>query len=437
MSTPQRDLSTMFPGYFQTTTKRDHYIDFGFPKQLTFQHFYQMYRRNGFATAAVDKTIGKTWQTNPSLQENDDADDVTKLEENIEKLFNKIRFWQNVAEADRRSLVGGYAGLIFRFADGKRFNEPVDMMSSGLAGLVEVIPAWSGQLVVSEWNEDETSENYGKPKMFMFVESSVSGSNTKRQFDCHPDRVFIWSKDGSTFGTSLLEPGYNDLITAEKVIGAGGEGFWKNAKSAPVLSVDKEATRAKMAAAMGVAEDKLAEAMDAQVTDWQQGFDAMLMLQGITAETISVSLPNPGEFVNVALQPFAASIGMPIKILVGMQTGERASQEDSDEWAVTNMSRRSNIVIPNVLKIVERFVEKGVMPAPKSEWSLSWDDLTESSMVEKIDRAGKMADINVKQIQSGEIEPAFTSAEIREIVGYEELATVAPRDEPPEPDPEP
>jgi|VirMetMinimDraft_7_1064189.scaffolds.fasta_scaffold15935_4 hypothetical protein len=419
--TVTRDLSSMFPGYFQTSTKRDHYIDFGFPKTLTFQHFYQMYRRNGFAKAAVNKTIGKTWQSNPYLQENDDADDVTPLEKNFDAFFERLRFWQVLAESDRRSLVGKYAGVIFRFADGKRFNEPVDRVMSGLNGLVEIIPAWEGQLIVSEWDQDETSLNYGKPTMFMFIESSVSGSNQTRQFDCHPDRVFVWSEDGSTFGASMLESGYNDLITAEKVIGAGGEGFWKNAKSAPVLSVDKDATREKMAAAMGVSADGLAQAMDDQVSDWQQGFDAMLMLQGITAETISVTLPTPGEFVNVALQPFAASIGMPLKILVGMQTGERASQEDSDEWAVTNMSRRSNVVKPNIMKIVERLVEVGVFPEAGDEYSIEWDDLTESSMQEKIDRAGKMADINVKQTQSGGIEPVFTEAEIRETIGFDPL----------------
>jgi uncharacterized protein len=135
--TVTRDLSSMFPGYFQTSTKRDHYIDFGFPKNLTFQHFYQMYRRNGFAKAAVNKTVGKTWQSNPYIQENDNAEDVTPLEKLIVKRFEKIRFWQVLAEADRRSLVGKYAGVIFRFADGKRFNEPVDRITSGLDGQTE------------------------------------------------------------------------------------------------------------------------------------------------------------------------------------------------------------------------------------------------------------------------------------------------------------
>jgi uncharacterized protein len=429
MATLTRDLSTMFPGYYQTSTKRDHYVDFGFPKTLSFDHFYALYKRNGFARAAVKKTAGKTWQEKPSLQENEDASDVTTSEKIVAKRLQKLRFWQVLAEADKRSMVGGYAGVIFRFADGLPFNQPVGRMAAGLESLVEVIPAWSGQLIVSEFNQDQTSTEYGKPLMYLFIESAVGKQEQQRQFEVHPDRVFIWSEDGTTFCDSMLEPGYNDLVTAEKVIGSGGEGFWKTAKASPILEVDKDAKRESMAQAMGVPSDKLAEAMDDQIKDWQQGFDAMLMLQGITAKPTSVSLSDPSPFVNVALQPFAASIGMPIKILVGMQTGERASQEDSDEWNQTNMSRRSNLAIPNIMAIVERLVEKGVIPPARQEWALDWQDLTESTMEEKIDRAGKMSDINVKQTQSGGVEPVFTEDEIRETIGFkprEDVVTDAP-----------
>ena len=415
-----RRLDTMFPGYFQTTTKRNHYIDFGYPETISFDQFWQMYQRNGIARAAVEKTVLKTWQDLPKLQEDDDADNITPVEQEIIDRFTDLRLWQKIAEADRRSLVGKYAGLILRFADSKRMNEPVDTVPGGLEGLVEVIPAWEGQIEVAEWDTDELSETYGQPKMFSFKESGVGGdSNKQRQFELHPDRVLIWSADATVHGESSLSPGYNDLITIEKVIGAGGEGFWKNAKSAPILQIDKDAQISAMAQAMGVAPDELADKMDAQVTDWQKGFDALLMLQGMEAKTLGVTLPQPLEFVNVALQSFAASIGIPLKILVGSQTGERASTEDAREWAQTIMSRRENSVVPNIMALVGRLVEYRIL-ADKT-WTLYWPDLTESSITEKIERADKMADINAKNVQSGSQELVFTEDEIRETVGYEPL----------------
>lgn len=412
-----RRLETMFPGYFPEA-KHNHYRDFGYPDTLRFEQFFAMYNRNGLARAGVDKTILKTWQTYPWLQEKEDSNSESQIEKDIRQRFDDLRLWQKLAEADRRSLVGCYSGLILRFADSKPFREPVDQVSGGLEGLVEVIPAWEGQLKVAEWVTDETSEDYGQPKMFQFNEAAVGNDENKvRQFDVHPDRVIIWSKDGTVHNRSFLEPGYNDLMTMEKVSGAGGEGFWKNAKSAPVLQIDKEAKLSEMAKAMGVPEDEIADAMDDQVRDWNKGFDALLMLQGMEAKTLGITLPSPEHFYNIALQSFSASINMPTKILVGMQTGERASTEDAREWSQTCMSRRSDTVVPIIMSIVARLERVNILP--EKDWHLDWEDLTAPTMTEKVALSDKMADVNSKMQQSGEW--VFLPEEIRETAGYEPL----------------
>ncbi len=419
-----RRLDRIFPGFF-AEAKHDHYRDFGYPTTLEFKQFYAMYCRNGLARAAVNKTVAKTWQDEPFLLEKErdgsqgGEDDETPLEKEIRTRFSALRLWQKLAESDRRGLVGRYGGAILRFADGKPFEQPVDRVPGGLDGLVEVIPAWEGQLQVSQWDTDQRSPSYGQPTMFRFNEADVSGeSKQPRQFSLHPDRVVIWSQDGTVNCGSFLEPGYNDLMTIEKIIGAGGEGFWKNAKSAPVLEVDKDAKVAEMAKAMGVPITELADKMNEQVADWQKGFDQLLMVQGMQAKTLGVTLPSPEHFFGVAVQSFSASISMPTKILVGMQTGERASTEDAEEWAQTNMSRRNDIVIPNTMTLVERLVRVGILP--EKDWFLDWTDLTETSMAEKIDRAGKMADVNSKLQTSGEW--VFTPEEIRAAVDLEPLS---------------
>lgn len=419
-----RRLDVMFPGFF-ALAKHNHYADFGYPTTLSFQQLHDMYLRNGIAHAGVDKTILKTWQDMPFLleKERDGSEGAeskeTKLESDIRQRFNDLRVWQHLAEADRRSLVGAYSGVILRFADSRRFQEPVQRVPGGLLGIVELIPAWEGQLTVSEWDMDELSETYGQPKMFAFNEANVAtGKTNHRQFNIHPDRVIVWSKDGTVHGRSMLEPGYNDLMTLEKISGAGGEGFWKNAKSAPVFEVDKEAKIAEMAKAMGIQPTELADKMNEQVDDWQKGFDKLLMVQGMQAKTLGVTLPSPEHFFAIALQSFAASIPIPLKILVGSQTGERASTEDAAEWAQTNNSRRNNVVVPNITTFVQRLERVGILPA--KDWFIDWTDLTESSMAEKVDRALKMADTNQKMKDSGEI--VFTHEEIRAVVDLEPLS---------------
>ncbi len=416
MANAARRLDLMFPGFFHGA-KHNHYRDFGYPEALSFNLLYAMYQRNGIANAGVEKTILKTWQDYPFLSETGDDSEETRLEQEIRQRFSDLRVWQHLTEADRRSMVGRYSGVILRVADSKTFDQPVDTVPGGLAGLVEIIPAWEGQLTVSEWDMDQRSETYGQPLMFQFNEAAIGNERQQpRSFVVHPDRVVIWSKDGTVHGRSALEPGYNDLIDLEKIKGAGGEGFWKNAKSAPVLQVDKDADIRRMAAAMGVPESEIRDKLDEHVENWQKGFDQLLMLQGMEAKALGITLPSPEHFWAAPLQSFAASMNIPMKILVGNQTGERASTEDAEEWAQTNMSRRSEQTIPNIMAFVNRLERFGIIP--ERDWSLDWTDLTESSMSEKIDRAFKMAETNAKS--QGEI--IFTGDEIRGAVDLEPLS---------------
>ncbi|MGX1096526.1 anti-CBASS protein Acb1 family protein [Amorphus sp. MBR-141] len=178
-----RRVEAMFPGYFPEA-KHNHYRDFGFPTEVTFQNLYDMFRRNGLARAGVEKTILKTWQDYPFLLEKEEEHDETRVEQDIRQRFDDLRLWQNLAEADRRSLVGGYSGLILRLGDSKLFREPVDMVPGGLDGLVEIIPAWEGQLTVEEWDDQEDSETYGQPTMFQFNEANVGRTVKGGQSGC-------------------------------------------------------------------------------------------------------------------------------------------------------------------------------------------------------------------------------------------------------------
>ncbi len=262
--------------------------------------------------------------------------------------------------------------------------------------------------------------------MYQFAESAVGDQKQPRTFEIHPDRVIIWSRDGTLNGRSALEPGYNALLDMEKIRGGGGEGFWKNAKSGLSLEIDKDAKIESMAAAMGVGVTEVVDRIDEQVEGFNKGFDKSLLLQGIKATPMQVNLPSPEHFFAVAAQSFAASWSIPMKVLIGSQTGERASTEDSEEWAKVNMGRRTNIVVPAIMTFVNRLERFGLLPS--KDWFLSWTDLTESSMGEKIDRAVKMADVNSKQ-PTGEI--VFTGDDIRSVVGMEPLSDAERfRDEP-------
>ena len=65
-----RRLQKVFPGAY-ATAKHNHFKDFGFPETVTFELAYNMWRRNGIARAAINKTIGKVWSEFPFLLEHE------------------------------------------------------------------------------------------------------------------------------------------------------------------------------------------------------------------------------------------------------------------------------------------------------------------------------------------------------------------------------
>lgn len=401
--------------------KHNLYYDFGYPgfDELTFHHFYNMWRRNGIAKALVEKTGSKTWESLPRLLEQEETHEETALEASIRQRFSDLRLWQVLAETDKRSMVGKYAGVIFQLNDGKHYNEPVEgTVPGGLEGIISVISAWEGQLEPSSWDTDSSSPNYGKPTMFRFNESSVDPEQGKtRSFSVHPDRAFVWSKDGTTWGESKLEPCYNAILDMEKIRGAGGEGFWKNAKAQPVLNASMEVDFNSLASMLGTDLEGLPDALDEVVAKWNKGFDQSMLLQGIEAKTLGITLPQPEEFFTVAIQEVAASWPIPQKILVGMQTGERASTEDAREWAQVNMSRREMLVIPNIMDIVRRLEAWGILP--ELDWYIEWGDLTSPTLEEKASLADKMASVNQRMFATGDV--VFTDDELREVMGYKAL----------------
>ena len=421
-----RRLGDMFPQYFGGSTKRSHYRDFGWPETLTFPQLYTMYKRNSLAAAAVDKTIGKTWQDNPSVWESEEPAE-SQAEADIAERFDDLRVWQAMAEADKRSMVGRYAAIILRVRDDMPFEKPVNRVRGGLDGLAGVIPSWESQLTVSTWDTNPASETYGQPTMYQFNEAALGGNQTTpRQFLVHPDRVIIWSDDGTVDGCSALEPGFNDLIDAEKIRGAGGEGFWKTSRGAPVISAAEGMSPTDVAANMGVGVNEVIDKINEQLDSFQQGFDKGLLLGGMTATPLSINLPSPEHFFSITAQSFAASMGIPYKELIGNITGERASTEDARSWSMTCNSRRNNRCRPLVKEFVNRLERFGIIA--ERDWSIGWQDLTDSTAAEKMARAVAMSDINAKTQAGYEI--TFTPDEIREAAGYEALGIETPEAEP-------
>ena len=406
-------MGLMAPTMGLDNKRHSAWCEYGFPEQVSYENLYALYRRGGIAHGAVEKLVGKCWQTNPELIEGDDADeskDETPWEKNAKKVFTK-RLWRAFAEADRRRLVGRYAGIMRHINDSRKWDQPVVSGKS----LKKVTIAWAGSLTVSQWVTDENSAEYGQPKQWKYVESLPNGGTNQRFV--HPDRVFILG-DYSNDAIGFLEPGYNACVSLEKVEGGSGESFLKNAARQLNVNFEKEIDFNNLASLYGVSIDELQDKFNEVAGEMNRGNDVLMTTQGATVAPLVTAVADPSATYNVNLQTFAASVDIPVKVLVGMQTGERASTEDQKYFNARCQSRRGDLSF-EIEDFSDKLIELKIIDAV-SEKTVIWDDLNEQTGTEKLANAKTMAEINQTSQGSGE-NPAFSREEIRTAAGYENV----------------
>lgn len=405
-------------------TKRDRiYEEFGYPKELNFSHFYNMYERNAIASASVDRLIDGCWEDYPEVFEGDkqkDAEGVTRWDKTIAKILKK--WFPVIKEADKRGVIGSYSAILIQVRDSKEWSEPIDgntLNRSKESGLVRFIPVWEAQLDVSEWDTDPNSEDYGYPIMYRYISLPVGKATNApaREIKVHPDRVIILCEravDGLlTNGYSMLKKGYNDALDLEKVSGGAAEGFLKNASRQLNFNFSKEVDLSDIAKLYNVEIDQLANAMDEQVKKLNQSTDSSVIMQDGNVSVLSVAPADPSSSFNTSLSKFASSIPIPVKVLIGQITGERASTEDNKDWAKTRMTRRNGFLTFVIESLIERLWRIGIIEPPKGEViTVSWSDLLAPSYAEKLDNANKLADVATKTTNALGV-PVIKANEIR------------------------
>lgn len=399
------------PGGLALDQKRSQaWCEFGWPADVTNEMLYRLYRRGGVAHGAIEKIIGACWKTWPQLIEGGTEDAAAKTsvwEEATSKVLSPA-LWRQWSEADRRRLVSRYSGLILHVADNRAWDQPVTRS----AALRKVTPAWAGALEPLEIGLDTSAAGYAQPRLWRYTEQFASG--TGRVVDIHPDRVFIlgdWGHDAIGF----LEPAFNAFVSLEKVEGGSGESFLKNASRQISVNFDKEVDLASIAATYGVPLDELQQKFNDAAREINRGNDQMLITQGASVAPLVAPVADPEPTYDVNLQTVAAALDIPTKVLVGMQTGERASTEDQRYFYARCQSRRMDLSF-DIKEFVDHLMRIHVLEL-RPDVSVLWDDLNAQSAEQRLASAKQMSDINQAAFDPAN-EP-FTRAEIRVAAGYE------------------
>lgn len=404
----QRMAQVISGGYDNADTLHNVYLDYGYPLALIFNQFWNMYRRFGIARNVVELPVDTGWMQNPLITGPD------KFEKELETLVVNTKLFNRLQALDTRQRVGRYAGLFIRVRDGKKPSEPLEGKLPGVNAVVALVPIYEGQLSVSSTETDPMSDDFGLPTMYNFNSGSTGNRNEQQatSFAIHPSRIVIAAEgadNGGIYGISSLEAPYNSLMDLRKIIGAGGEGFYKNAAQNIVFNLKDGAS---------------AKGNEALLTKFNENYDEFsanrfrrgLWTPGMEANALESSLIQPKEFFNNALNDVAAASKIPATILIGQQTGRLASSEDSKHFLSGINSRRENFMSEMIRSVIDWFILNGVLPS--AEYEIEWDDLLALSQQDRLNNGKTMSAINEGQFKSGQDTP-FSSEEIREESGFD------------------
>lgn len=396
--------------------------EYGYPDAVEFPQLYTMWRRGGMAHGAVERLIDRCWSEYPYLLEGTksaDSKEETPWEASMRKYADAIGLWPAWADLDRKRLVGGAAALILE-APGK-WSEPIRR-----GAVTGVRAVWYNQL--RPLTREPVTE---RVKMWQYI------AKDRRTFtDVHPDRVFVLGDWDDPL--SFIEPAYNYLLNLDKICGGVAEGTLKNAARQLALEFGEGGNLQQLATSMGKQPSEVSDVLNQMATDLNTGIDALFAVTGGKVSPIVAQVPDPEAPANVNAQQAVSAWRIPMKILVGNQTGERASTEDRKDFNTLCQSRNTQINYPEI-KLFFRHLERvKALPGPlPAEFEVGGPDLTESDTAEKLTNAKTMSEINKNGEAGGVI---FTAEEIRTTAGHDaepeggfEDDTDAPDDELPLP----
>lgn len=390
------------------------WCEYGYASDLSFENYFMAYDRDGLGNAAVDIIADKCWQDHPWLIEGAPDRESTALTANearIDRVFSQAKVWQAFKEADVMALVAGWSAIIIRIADNNELDQPT--VRPSIEALTELVPVWANQLT-AVYDSNQVLQHY----VYAEPQTDISPA---RNVNVHPDRVVIVGDPLRS--RPLLKAGFNALTTLEKVLGGAGESFLKNASRQLNVNYDSEVDLEDIARANGGSVAELHENLSGHVRDINSGVDLLMMTQGATVNPMTVAVSDPMPSYNVALQVFTASVKIPVKVLVGNITGERASTEDIKQLNDRCQSRRVSEVTAHIEKFVAKLKAIGMLSA--GQYSVMWNDLRESTDAERAEHVTKLATIvetiaraEQSQLMTGAA-PVLTLAELRSALGYD------------------
>lgn len=367
---------------------RDIYKALGYPHKITNRMYRDRYDRGGIAGRIIDAYPTATWRGIGEVYDDPDPKTETEFEKTWKELQKRLKIWSTFRRADIISGLGRYS-VVFIGAIGN----PETELSKNLnpKSLLYLSRYNEDEAQITEYELDPTNERFGKPKFYTIARKNSDSKVRQPAMRVHWTRV-IHVSDGlledDVFSRPRLERAWNTLDDLMKVAGGGSEAFWKTAYPGVQFNVDKD---------MKFKEDELTKLKE-QVDEFMNDMTRAVKTRGVNMETLQANIVDFSKNGLFLISLLSGITGIPQRLLLGSERGELASTQDRDNWAERVRDRRDDFAGPFVVEpFVDRLIEYGILPKPKNgEYQIGWGDVYDISQTERVETAGKYAEINQK-----------------------------------------
>lgn len=361
---------------------RDLYTVLGYKKDLAFDDYWNMYKRESLGKRVVNAPVESTWRKGVTLIE-DDKPENTEFELAWQLLDKRLKIVNKLSRLDKLVGLGDYAILVLGFNDGKELDAPLE----GLAlELLYIHPYHQKNAYVERWDEDVTSERYGLPVMYKISTARPYNTATK-EIRVHFSRVLHvveGALENDVVGTPRMESVYNRLEDIQKLAGGSAEMFWQGALGGKAFSAKEGTTVDPQALAL----------IQAEIDEYLHGLRRYMRLENMDVQDLSPQVSDPNPHIDAQIKLISGDTGIPQRILVGSERGELASSQDESNWLSRVQERREQYAEPCIIRpFVDMLIERGALPQPATgEYQVKWTDLWSMSEKEQAEVSKTLAE---------------------------------------------
>jgi len=400
--------------------ERDTYKSFGYPKDLAFKDYLNLYERDEMASTIADFIADETWRNEPILidgdsrTDSDNDEDLTDFLRTWKALNKRLKLITALNNADIYNAISRYS-MIFLGAPGQ-FDQPLTKLSA--EGLRYISVHNEGNAKIAQLETTQTDPRYGLPLYYKITFDEDIG-----EVKVHWSRL-IHFKEGNpssrTYGTPRLKRIFNRLLDWEKVMGGASEAFWLLVNPGWVFTVEDDAE-------FPVEGTQEFTDLDDQINAFMQNIQRFLKLTGVKAEKFDADLVSAKEQGSMIIKSLSTGSRVPQRVLVGNEAGELASTQDDENLAAYISTRQNKHADDGMLvPVVERFLELGILPQPSNgEYTTEWPSLFQMTDEQKATLAVKVANL-INTLSGGLLEQVIDIETFIDIFFPKAKATLLP-----------